>query len=368
MRRRVRASAIILTVAAALGAVGLARADAGEAGAPVGADATGWIGTAIGPAPLVYVDGDHVVFEVGGDPVDAKGTAVSGSSGGTYHDGFATYGDATLLEHYEVRLVSSAGIERVRPHVAQAVASASAASGQSLELRPGTVSDATSARGHIDIVVSDSSPCSGMWLGCGGPTIDDGKVVYGRVWINPRALEKSTAELDNIVRHEFGHTLGLAHYEYLHEDRVQTMHPTRYDAANYESGDIDGLRFVAGQPPVQDDAPPVRSSDPVGLVESAVAGPFGLIVRGWAVDPDTTAPIRVTITINGRSFDVLADGEAGDPTRNGHGFSMVRLARAGTYEVCATARNVGDGADEALGCQDLRVSGSSVGSLGLQTV
>ena len=367
MRRRGRASTIALSVAIALAAVGLARADAGET-AGTGGIASDEIGAVIGPAPLVYVDGDHVVFEVGGDPVDAKGTAATGSSGGTYHDGFSTYGDATLLEHYQVRLVSSPGIEQVRPHVAQAVAGASAASGQSLELLPGTISQGGPGRGQIDIVVSSSSPCSGMWLGCGGPTLDKGTVVSGRVWINPRALEKSTAELDNIVRHEFGHTLGLAHYEYLHEDRVQTMHPTRYDAANYETGDIDGLRFVAGQPPVRDDAPPVRSSDPVGLVESAVAGPFGLVVRGWAVDPDTTDPIRVTVTVHGRSFDLLADGAAGDPARNGHGFSMVRLARAGTYEVCATARNVGEGTDEPLGCQSLKVSGSSVGNLGLQTV
>ena len=358
--RRARASLLLITAAIVLATAGLAGAD------DVGPDA-GEIGRPVGPAALVLVDGDHVVFEVGGDPVDGKGAA-TGSGGGAYHDGFATYGDAKLLRHYEIRMVWSAGIEQLRPFVAQAAAGVTAASGQSLELRPGQVERMGPGRGQIDVVVSDSSPCTGMWLGCGGPTIDDGVIVSGQIWISPRAFERSTAELENTVRHEFGHTMGLAHYEYLHDDHVQTMHPTRFDAPRYEAGDIDGLRFTAGKPPVPDEAEPVRSGDPVGLMESAVAGPFGVVVRGWAIDPDSADPVIVTITVDGRAHDVRADQAASDATRNGHGFALVRLARSGVHEVCAVARNVGTGADAHLGCQELTVSASSVRALGVQTV
>jgi hypothetical protein len=106
----------------------------------------------------------------------------------------------------------------------------------------------------------------------------------------------------------------------------------------------------------------------VGLMESAVAGPFGVVVRGWAVDPDTTGAVVVTITVDGRAHDVRADQAASDATRNGHGFALVRLARSGAHEVCAVARNVGTGADAHLGCQELTVSASSVRALGVQTV
>jgi hypothetical protein len=361
-QRRARASLLIITAVLLLATAGLAGAEVVDGGR-----ASEQLGAPIGTPALVHVDGDHVVFEVGGDPVDGKASA-TGSGGGTYHDGFATYGDAKLLRHYEIRMVWSAGIEQLRPFVAETVAEVTAASGQSLEIRPGQVERMGPGRGQIDIVVSDSSPCTGMWLGCGGPTLDDGVVVSGQIWISPRAFERSTAELDNTVRHEFGHTMGLAHYEYVHEDRVQTMHPTRFDAARYEAGDIDGLRFTAGKPPVPDEPEPVPSGDPVGLVESAVAGPFGIVVRGWAVDPDTTEPLRVTVTVDGRPYDVRADQAASDATRNGHGFSLVRLARSGTHEVCAVAHNVGSGADAHLGCQELTVSASSVRVVGLQTL
>lgn len=359
-QRRARIALLIIAVTALFATAGLAGADEGRPG-------SGDLGDPIGAAALVHVDGDHVVFEVGADPVHAKGAAV-GSGSGHYHDGFATYGDAKLLDHYEIRFVWSAGIEQLRPFVAQAAAAVTGASSQSLELRPGQIDRMGPGRGQIDIVVSDSSPCTGMWLGCGGPTIDEGRIVSGQIWINPRAFHRSAAELDNTVRHEFGHTMGLAHYEYLHDDHVQTMHPTRFDAARYESGDVDGLRFTAGLPPVPDEPEPVRSGDPVGLVESAVAGPFGIVVRGWAVDPETTEPLVVTVTVDGKSFDLRADEAASDAARNGHGFSLVRLARSGTHEVCAVARNVGTGSDTPLGCQELTISASSVSALGVQTV
>ena len=320
---------------------------------------------------VVFQDGDHLVFGTApdtDDPVEAK--AGETGFGAVRHDGFSTYGDSRLSGAYEVRLVESEGIEQLRPHVAEAIAEASAAGGIPLTLRPGTIDRAGPARGQIDVMVSQMAPCGGMWLGCGGPNIDRGTITSGRIWINPRAFSRPPTELSNTVRHELGHTLGLGHYEYLHEDRVQTMHPSRFDAATYEAGDRDGLRFVAGKPPIDAEAQSPRSpTDPLGAIEAAVAGPFGITVRGWAVDPETASPVTVTVTVDGAPVVVVADKEriSVDGRRRPAGYESVRPAGAGVHEVCATARNVGRGSDTPLGCIAVVVSASSVGQLGLQT-
>lgn len=347
----------MLAVGAAA-ATGLAGAEATE---PVVDDAL----------TVVFQDGDHVVFGTAADehaPADAK--AGETGFGAVRHDGFSTYGDSRLSGAYEVRLVASDGVERLRPYVAEAVAAASAAGGISLALRPGTIDRAGPARGQIDVMVSEMSPCGGMWLGCGGPNIDQGTITSGQIWINPRAFDRPPSELSNTVRHELGHTLGLGHYEYLHEDRVQTMHPTRFDAATYESGDRDGLRFVAGKPPIDPAAePPPAPTDPVGAIEAALAGPFGITVRGWAVDPETASPVTVVVTVDGVPTVVVADEEriSVDGRRRPAGYETARPAGAGIHEVCATVRNVGRGSDTPLGCIAVVVSASSVGQLGLQT-
>lgn len=370
----------VATVTAGLAGAGAAETPAGVTGP--GAE------LASGLWPVVFEDGDHLVFSRDGDssdgdsiddddPVDAKAGAAGG--GVKHHDGFSTYNDATLLDHYEIRLVESAGIEELRPYVARAVGEASAAGGQSLELRAGTVAPTGPQRGQIDIVVSSHSPCGGMWLGCGGPNVEGGTIVSGQIWISPRAFRRPSNETANTVRHELGHTLGLAHYEYLHEDRVQTMHPTRFDAAAYESGDRAGLRFTAGNPHVEPppqpqteprpQPQPVASAQPVGVVDAVKPGPFGIVVRGWAMDPDTAAPVTVTVTVDDVPADVVADRDRAtiDGGRRSDAFEVVRFASPGYHEVCATAHDANGGPDAPLGCVSVTVSASSVSQLGVQT-
>lgn len=326
--------------------------------------------------PLVFQDGDHVAFgdrpagdgAHGDERHHADAKAGAGSGGATYHDGFSTYGDALLGERYEIRLVDSHRVEELRPHVTESVAAASAASGVPLTVLPGTVAPTGPREGQIDIVVSSRSPCGGLWLGCGGPNIDGGRIESGVVWINPRLFERPVHEMSNTVRHELGHTLGLAHYEYLHEDRVQTMHPTLFEASRYESGDVAGLHFVGGgrAAPASPALPP---SDPEGSLDAAVGGPFGIVVHGWAIDRDAGGPITVTITIGGRAVDVRADGPRTMPDGSTEvgAFRVARVAGPGVHQVCATARNAGGGADAPLGCVAVRVRVPSVGFLGLQT-
>jgi hypothetical protein len=73
----------------------------------------------------------------------------------------------------------------------------------------------------------------------------------------------------------------------------------------------------------------------------------------------------VTVTVDGRAVDVVAD-RAG-PGGQTRGFQAARVTGAGIHEVCALARNVGGGADTPLGCVSVTVRPPSVGSLGLQT-
>lgn len=336
---------------------------------------------------VLYRDGDHVVFgastpadhgDVGDEPVDAKGSGTG--NGPVVHDGFTTYGDAMALRGYEIVLVSSSGIEQMRPYLADAASVAMAGGAPPLRVAPGTIPPGSRpGKGEIHVTVSSSSPCTGAWLGCAGPIIDDGVVTAGQIWINPRLITRNASKIGNTTRHELGHTLGLGHYDAPFEGRTQTMHSSSFDASTYEAGDRAGFRFVTGNDGPDPGPPPApaaahartpppqpRSGDPAGAVEQAEAGPFGVVIRGWAIDPDSTVPVSVLVTIDGAPVEALADRERSDGSTNG--FEVEYPAATGAHEVCVLLRNTGSGIDTPLGCRILAVSEQSIGRVGLQTV
>lgn len=330
----------------------------------------------------VHRDGDLVVYVA-----KAAGAAAPAVTG----NGFATYGDATLLEHYTVRLVDSPDVERLRPHVDAVAAAMRGQVGQSVTVAAGTVPADTNGRGQIDVRVSTTAPCSGAWLGCATPIIAGGEIVQAEVWIHPRMLERSAASLDNVVRHELGHAFGLAHHDGEHEGRIQTMHSTSFDATAYRSGDLAGLRHVAvhasaptsapGQhpeptpppepSPAPEPAPPANDTAPVAVdptgAASVQAGSIGIVVRGHAVDPESDEPLTVTISLDGGTpFGLSASlREAAVP---GHGFEAVWSVEPGTHEVCVVAHNVGRGHDVSLGCHPVVVTEGGIARQGLQTI
>ncbi len=347
----------------------------------------------LGVRPLLLADGDLVVF----GPSDAGAGAGSGAESGVYdpraatgaptgngtvlHDGFATYADATSLGRYEIHLVDSPGIEAYRALVERAARAASDAGGPALTVVAGRFrAQAEPPPGVIDVVVAESAPCAGAWLGCGGPTIDHGVVVAGQMWFNPRLAGRAPSEIDNTVRHELGHALGLAHFPWLFDGRVQTMHPTRFDADRYETGDQSGLRFLTGAaagagaapaPPAAPDDPISPSPapaplDPVGAIVDAVANPFGLVINGWATDPASTAPAPVVVSVDGATDDLVAD-RATD-AHGPHGFALVWLVPPGSHEVCVQVRTVAGDREISLGCRRVEVSPESISRVGLQTV
>ncbi|MWB99245.1 hypothetical protein [Agromyces seonyuensis] len=108
------------------------------------------------------------------------------------------------------------------------------------------------------------------------------------------------------------------------------------------------------------------SGSPVGSFDSAAGGPGTgqASVRGWALDPDTTASIRVHIYLDGSGYrSIAADAVRTDVGRvytgmgDLHGFSASFTGvPSGPHELCAYAINAsGAGGNVLLGCRDVVV-------------
>ncbi|WP_411722089.1 hypothetical protein [Mycetocola sp.] len=108
-------------------------------------------------------------------------------------------------------------------------------------------------------------------------------------------------------------------------------------------------------------APPSTISDqgraPFGNLEAVVPTATGFQISGWAIDPDTTAPIAVHLYVGSIGTAVAAEGSREDvaasyPTYGPHhGFSASVAAPSGTSTVCAYGINNGAGGHTLIGCQ-----------------
>jgi hypothetical protein len=105
----------------------------------------------------------------------------------------------------------------------------------------------------------------------------------------------------------------------------------------------------------------VPSGSPVGRLEAALGAPGEVQLRGWAIDPDTTAPVYLWLTLDGAGRHVRADVPRPDVAAAypgsgpAHGFRAALPAERGTHTVCATASNVGPGGHTPLGCRTVGV-------------
>jgi GH25 family lysozyme M1 (1,4-beta-N-acetylmuramidase) len=103
-------------------------------------------------------------------------------------------------------------------------------------------------------------------------------------------------------------------------------------------------------------------NQPFGSFDSLSSTGSGVRARGWAIDPDTSAPIDVHLYVDGAPTVVTADGnrpdvESGFPGYGpNHGFDKVLAASPGTHNVCAWAINVSTGLGHVLlGCRSVTV-------------
>jgi RHS repeat-associated protein len=93
----------------------------------------------------------------------------------------------------------------------------------------------------------------------------------------------------------------------------------------------------------------VPTGQVTGTWETAAAGPGELIVAGWAYDPDVTAPVNVSITIDGgtpitQTADLArADAAIPDDYGDNHGFALRTNATLGDHTICVTATDISGG-------------------------
>ena len=116
-----------------------------------------------------------------------------------------------------------------------------------------------------------------------------------------------------------------------------------------------------------------RTAEPFGALDSVTSNPDGSArVTGWALDPDTNAPIDVHFYVDGVGAAALTAGAdrpdvaAAVPGYGAaHGYDTVIGVGAGTHEVCAFAINVGPygGTNPVIGCRTVTIDGTPRGNL-----
>lgn len=114
------------------------------------------------------------------------------------------------------------------------------------------------------------------------------------------------------------------------------------------------------------------SGNPFGNFEALTSpGPGQVRMRGWAIDPDSTAPVTVHVYANGAFVgSSLAGGARNDvgtvfPAYGpNHGFDTAMAVSGGRTQVCVFALNMGGGtANTLLGCSTIQLAtGNPFGS------
>jgi hypothetical protein len=115
----------------------------------------------------------------------------------------------------------------------------------------------------------------------------------------------------------------------------------------------------------------VLKVDPIGNLEAAAGRAKDVTVTGWALDPETTAPIDVHVFVDGvDTATAPANGSRPDVAAaypdagSQHGFSLAVAAAPGTRQVCVTAMNVLQGVtNPQLGCRSVEVGVLPIGRI-----
>jgi hypothetical protein len=109
---------------------------------------------------------------------------------------------------------------------------------------------------------------------------------------------------------------------------------------------------------------------PIGSLDSVNPTPGHIGVRGWAIDRDAPKqPVTVVINIDGVAHSVVADQPRADvaaahPVAGpDHGFWVRYAVSQATHTVCVTAKNIGYGSDNSLGCKTVTIDDDPVGAL-----
>ncbi len=105
---------------------------------------------------------------------------------------------------------------------------------------------------------------------------------------------------------------------------------------------------------------PRGANNPNGSFDTAVAVAAGVQVTGWAVDPASSNPVGITVTVDGQATSGTADVRLDwipalyPNIGTNHGFSVIAGASPGTHTVCVSKSNGTD-----LGCKTVTVPNST---------
>ncbi len=196
--------------------------------------------------------------------------------------------------------------------------------------------------GHVDALVGESG---GVALR--GWAIDPDVTRSGYVWVTVdgvgRHLYANTPRAD-VGRAFPGYGDNHGFSGYLSADPGR--HRVCVTAANVGAGAhrLLGCREVV-----------VPGGSPFGNVERLAGVAGGAELTGWALDPDTTDPIYLWVTVDGVGRHLYANERRDDVDRvfglgARHGFHATVPAGPGTHRVCVTAANVGPGSHRELAC------------------
>jgi GH25 family lysozyme M1 (1,4-beta-N-acetylmuramidase) len=108
---------------------------------------------------------------------------------------------------------------------------------------------------------------------------------------------------------------------------------------------------------------------PIGVLDGISVQPGSATFHGWAIDPDTSAPVTLLILVDDEFSTAIAANPrpdlAGPFPRSGidHGFSVPKSLSAGSHRMCIAAIDVAGGHDGTiLGCRTFVVpQGNPVG-------
>jgi Glycosyl hydrolases family 18 len=113
---------------------------------------------------------------------------------------------------------------------------------------------------------------------------------------------------------------------------------------------------------------PLGSRSPSASLDVVAPISCGVRVSGWAIDPNTDAPINIRVTVRVKAktntFTIAASERRDDVNQifgRGwqHGFDISLPSAAGPARVCVTALNVGPGRNRLLGCRTVITSGDA---------
>lgn len=209
--------------------------DLAQGPATVDADGVTWTPT---PDADSYISGDPETVAI-----ISAGIGVAGGGGYSLYSGAITYRSS-----YNVWLSEGPYADAVQPHLLAAIVAVNPYVGNRLVWK-GRTAPRPSGSGEIVVQpTAGGSPCSGASvIGCGGISYSGGFVDSGRVWIHESVWGYPEWVRRTTVLHEFGHALGLSHFDGTWEGRYQTMRSSVADQAmvDYGAGDLNGLLDMA---------------------------------------------------------------------------------------------------------------------------